>query len=182
MAGIASTGLVAPDFIRASALGLAGTVAPSNRIVMAAIGSGGKGKENTAEFLKRDNVQLVAICDVDGGHAAEDKRQVDTHYGNDDCRVYADFRELLSKEKLDAVHVSTPDHWHALTSIAAMQAGCDVYCEKPLANSVAEAQAVRDAAKRGNRVLQTGSHERSNPKVRFAVELARSGRFGKLSP
>jgi predicted dehydrogenase len=81
---------------------------------------------------------------------------------------------------LDAVHVSTPDHWHALASIAAMEAGCDVYCEKPLANTVAESVAIRDAAKRLGRIVQTGSHERSNERVRFAAELARSGRLGKI--
>ncbi len=179
--GLASSRLLVPDFVRASALGLGGAVPPGDRVVMAAIGCGGKGKDNTAEFLKRNDVQLIAVCDVDRRHAAEDKRQVDAHYGNSDCRTYSDFRELLNHEQLDAVHVSTPDHWHALTSIAAMKAGCDVYCEKPLANSIGEARAIRDAAQGRNRVLQTGSHERSNPQVRFAAELARRGSLGKLS-
>ncbi len=179
--GAATAALAVPDFVRASALGLGEHVAPSDRIVMASIGSGGKGRHNTGEFLKFPDVQFVAVCDVDTGHAAEDKKQVDEHYQNSDCRVYGDLRELLQREKLNAVHVSTPDHWHALGSIAALQAGCDVYCEKPLANSVGESIAIRDAAQRLNRIVQTGSHERSNEKVRFAAEIARSGRLGKIT-
>ena len=179
--GATAAAVAIPDFVRASALGLSGHVPPSDRIVMASIGSGGKGRHNTGEFLKFPDVQFVAVCDVDTQHAAEDKKQVDMHYQNSDCRVYGDLRELLQKEKLNAVHVSTPDHWHALASIAAMQAGCDVYCEKPLANTVAESIAIRDAARKLQRIVQTGSHERSNEKVRFAAELARSGRLGKIA-
>ena len=173
-------GLTAPYFVQASSLGLGGATPPSDRIVMASIGSGGKGRHNTGEFLKIANVQFVAVCDVDQDHAGQDKQQIDTHYKHNDCRRYGDFRELLTTEKLDAVHVSTPDHWHALASIAAIRAGCDVYCEKPLANSVGEAMAIRDVAKHHQRIVQTGSHERSNSKIRFAAELARSGRLGEI--
>ncbi|MBX3418533.1 MAG: Gfo/Idh/MocA family oxidoreductase [Pirellulaceae bacterium] len=180
LAGAAGAGLAAPYFVRAETLGLGGGVAPSERIVMASIGSGGKGRHNTGEFLKIPGVQFVAVCDVDRRHSAEDKKQVDTHYGNEDCRVYEDFRDLLGQEKLDALHVSTPDHWHALATVAAIRSGCDVYCEKPLANSVGESIAIRDAAREHSRIVQTGSQERANDRVRFAAELARSGRLGKI--
>lgn len=179
--GMVGASLAVPYFVRASALGLCGGVPASDRIVMGSIGSGGKGRHNTGEFLKIPDVHWVAVCDVDRRHAAEDKKQVDGHYGNSDCRVYEDFRDMLAQEKLDAVHVSTPDHWHALASVLAMRAGCDVYCEKPLANSVGEALAIRDTAKAHQRIVQTGSQERANPKVRFAAELARSGRLGQIS-
>ena len=96
------------------------------------------------------------------------------------CEVYTDFRELLARQDIDAVVVCTPDHWHALVSVAAAQAGKDIYCEKPLANTVAEGRAICEAVKRYGRVLQTGSHERSNASVRFACELVRNGRIGKL--
>jgi predicted dehydrogenase len=181
VAGVAGASLAVPYFVRAETLGLQGSTPPSDRIVIGSIGSGGKGRHNTGELLKLPEVQFVSVCDVEQKHAAEDKKQVDTFYKNEDCRVYADLRELLAKEKLDAVHVSTPDHWHALASIAAINAGCDVYCEKPLANSVHEAMAIRDAAKAKNRIVQTGSHERSNDKVRRAAEIVRSGRLGKVS-
>ncbi len=180
---VAQTGAVAavaPYFVSPSALGLDGRPPASDRIVMAAIGSGGKGRHNTGEFLKIPDVQFVAVCDVDSQHVDEDKRQVDALYKNSDCKSYKDFREVVARDDIDAVHVSTPDHWHAIASVAAINSGKDVYCEKPLANSVAEAIAIRDAAQRKQRVVQTGSHERSNEKARFACELVRNGRIGKL--
>ncbi len=181
MSGSATVAAAAPYFVRASALGLGGSTPPSDRIVMGAIGTGGQGKHDTGEFLKLDDVQFVAVCDVDSNHAAEGKKQVDERYSNQDCRTYGDFRDFLSKEQLDAVLVATPDHWHALAAIAALKAARDIYCEKPLANSVREAMAVRDAAHAHQRILQTGSQERSNPSVRFAAELVRSGALGKIS-
>jgi predicted dehydrogenase len=152
----------------------------SDRIAMGAIGCGGKGRHNTGEFLQHPDVQFVAVCDVDTRHSQEDKRQVDAKYQNADCKAYRDFRDLVAREDIDAVHVSTPDHWHALASIAALENGKDVYCEKPLANSVAEAIALRDVARRWQRVVQTGSQERSNERARFACELVRNQRIGKL--
>lgn len=169
-----------PYFVSPQALGYSGRASASDRIVMGAIGCGGKGRHNTGEFLKIPNVQFVAVCDVDEHHAQEDKRQIDTALGNADCQLYRDFRELVAREDIDAVHVSTPDHWHALTSIAALNSGKDVYCEKPLANSVAEAIALRNAARRMQRVVQTGSQERSNSQARFACELVQNHRIGKL--
>jgi predicted dehydrogenase len=180
---VARTGAAAvavPYFVAPSALGLDGRKPPSDRIVVAAIGCGGKGRHNTGEFLKQPDVQFVACCDVDSSHAEEDKRQIDAYYSNTDAKLFKDFRELVARDDIDAVHVSTPDHWHALASIAAIHSGKDVYCEKPLANSVAEAIAIRNAAQRKQRVVQTGSHERSNNKARFACELVRNGRIGKL--
>lgn len=181
LAGLTAAPAIAlPWFVPASSLGLGGTVPPSDRITMAAIGCGGKGRHNTGEFLKIPGVQFLAVCDVDRGHATADQQQVQAHYGNTDCRAFGDFREMLADVRPDAVHVSTPDHWHALASVAAMHAGCDVYCEKPLANSVAEAIAIRNASRSLDRIVQTGSHERSNPKIRQAVALAREGRLGKI--
>lgn len=172
-------GIAVPYFIPATSLGY-GRVAPSERITMAAIGCGGKGRHNTGELMKFDSVQWLAVCDVDSQHAEQDKRQVDERYGNQDCRLYSDFREVVARDDIDAVHVSTPDHWHALTTIAALRSGKDVYCEKPLANSVAESIAIRNASRETGRIVQTGSHERSNPKARIACELARTGRLGKI--
>ena len=97
-----------------------------------------------------------------------------------DCVAYTDFRELLAEPGIDAVWVVTPDHWHALISIAAAKAGKDIYCQKPLANSIGEGRAMVDAAKEHDRVLQCGSQERSTPTVRQACELVRNGKLGEI--
>src|SRR5690606_21055336 len=100
--------------------------------------------------------------------------------GNKDCQTFGDFRELLGVADIDAVAVVTPDHWHALASIAALKAKKDVYCEKPLANTIGEGRAICQAVEETGGILQCGSHERSNPKVREACEFVRSGRLGKI--
>lgn len=172
---------MAPYFVPRSVLAGGKKAAPSDRIVMGAIGTGGKGRHNVGEFLKMDNIQFVGVCDVDENHLKMCQTQVNEANGNQDCFVTSDYRELAAHEGLDAMVVSTPDHWHALASIESLKNGLDVYCEKPLANSVAESKAIRDATKKYDRVLQTGSHERSNPNCRLACEIVRSGRIGKLN-
>ena len=170
----------APYFVPSTAMGFGNSVAPSERIVMGAIGCGGKGRNNTKRFLADDRVQLVAACDVDQNHLKMSVDEVNQHYGNQDCAAISDFRELIGQNEIDAVHVSTPDHWHAVASVNALHRGKDVYCEKPLANSFGESKAIRDAVLQTGRVLQCGSHERSNSRCRFAAELVRNGRLGKL--
>jgi len=176
----AAAGIAAPYFVRPSALGLAGAVAASERIVMGCIGTGGMGKGDMNAFMGFPDVQVIAVCDVDTAHRNEAKGLVDKKYGNQDCAAFKDFRELLAKKEIDAVTVTTPDHWHALASVAAAKAGKDIYCEKPLANSVAEGRAIVKAVGENNRILQTGSHERSGGNARYACELVRNGRIGKL--
>ncbi|MBN1343289.1 MAG: Gfo/Idh/MocA family oxidoreductase [Phycisphaerae bacterium] len=169
-----------PYIVPASALGKAGTVAPSNRIVMGAIGTGGKGTNNMQTFLNFPEVQVVAVCDVDAKNRNKAKGIVDAKYGNKDCKGYKDFRELCARDDINAVSIGTPDHWHAITTIEAANKGKDIYCEKPLANSVAEGRAMVEAVKKNNRILQCGSHERSTTNVRFACELVRNGRLGEV--
>jgi len=194
----ASVGVLGfPYFVPASALGKAGNVAPSNRITMGVIGAGGMGMGNMKLFMKAPEVQIVAVCDVDAGSnryrggwrgGRKPARQlVEKYYAEKagsgtytGCGAYNDFRELLQRKDIDAVAVCTPDHWHALATIHAAKAGKDVYCEKPLANTVAEGRAMVEAIKQNKRVLQTGSQERSYPSNRFASELVRSGRLGKV--
>jgi predicted dehydrogenase len=105
---------------------------------------------------------------------------VNQHYENQDCKTYADFQELLARPDIDAVTVCTPDHWHGLITVAAARAGKDIYCEKPLTNSIPEGRAVADAVRDYGRVLQTGSHERSGSNARYACELVRNGYIGHL--
>lgn len=180
------------SFLKASSLaGLAAaigfpTIIPSrafganDKIVMAAIGTGGQGTHIMRGFLAPDTTQFVAVCDVDSNRRQAAADIVNQRYGNKDCRQYNDFRELLARRDIDAVTVTTPDHWHAIISIAAAKAGKHIYCEKPLANSIAESKAVRDAVRKYNVVLQTGSHERSRSNARYAAELVRNGYIGKL--
>jgi len=172
--------VAAPYFVPASALGFGGFVAPSERITLGAIGCGGKGRNNTNRFLRDKRVQVVAACDVDQNHLKLCVDSVNKKYTNEDCRAFGDFRELLDLPDVDAVHVSTPDHWHAVASVRAMYKRKDVYCEKPLANSIGESRAIRDAQVRTGQILQCGSHERSNSNCRFAAELVRNGRLGKI--
>jgi predicted dehydrogenase len=147
---------------------------------MGCIGTGGQGTGNMRNFMNNPDVQVVAVCDVDKSHMDAAVAEVNKHYGTESCAAYRDFRELLARDDIDAVSVGTPDHWHALVSIAAARAHKDIYCEKPLTNSVAEGRAVVDAVRENGRVLQTGSHERSTESIRYACELVRNGRIGVL--
>ncbi len=170
----------APMVLPASALGRDGAVAPSNRIVMGCIGTGGQGTFNLKAFLGDPDTRVAAVCDVDAKHRDQARDLVNEKYGGRDCRTYSDFRELLARPEIDAVTVCTPDHWHGLIAIAAAKAGKDIYCEKPLTNSIAEGRALVSAVRRYGRILQTGTHERSRPNARYACELVRNGRIGRL--
>jgi predicted dehydrogenase len=148
---------------------------PNDQIVMAAIGVGGQGTGIMKAAKGKAGVKFVAVCDIDASHAKEAAKEV-----GKDCHEYKDFRELLSREDLNAVTIGTVDHWHALTSIAAMKAGCDVYCEKPLSLTIEEGKAMVKAARKYDRVFQTGSQQRSDARYRLACELVRNGRIGKV--
>lgn len=176
----ATAAVAAPYFVPARVLGAQGATPPSDKIVMGIIGTGGMGRANLGAFMDDPEVQMIAACDVDGGHLQAAADMINGKYGNKDCQKFDDFRELLGVDDVDAVVVATPDHWHALTSIAALKAKKDVYCEKPLANSIGEGRAMCKAVEETGGVLQCGSHERSNPKVREACEFVRSGRLGKI--
>ena len=187
--------IAAPMLIPGSALGKNGATAPSDRIVFGCIGLGGQGRHNMRAFINQPDTQIVALCDVDNSKPAKNQNQslrlglkeAINAFKNKgekatkkDFSTHTDFRELLQRQDIDAVTVSTPDHWHGIISEAALKAGKDVYCEKPLVNSVAEGRTVVDAVARYGRVLQTGSHERSNNSVRYAWELVNNGRIGTL--
>jgi predicted dehydrogenase len=169
-----------PSIIRASALGLNGAVPPSDRIVMAGIGFGMQGPSNMQAFLEKDEVQWVAVCDLDDKHLAEAQATVNRKYGNTSCATYKDFRKLFARGDLDAVSIAVPDHWHAILAISAARAGLDIYGEKPLTHSLREGRALCDAVKRYGRVWQTGSWQRSVDNFYRACELVRNGRIGKI--
>ena len=169
-----------PTIVRASALGKAGRPAASDRVVMAGIGFGMQGPSNMQNFLEKDEVQWVAVCDIDKGHLQEARDIVNGKYGNTDCAVYHDFRELFARRDLDAVSIAVPDHWHAILAISAARAGLDIYGEKPLSHSLLEGRAICEAVKRYGRVWQTGSWQRSVENFHRAAELVRNGRIGKI--
>ncbi|MHC4509926.1 MAG: Gfo/Idh/MocA family protein [Planctomycetota bacterium] len=184
-----STAAVAlPCGISASALGAGGRAAPSERIVMGAIGVGGQGTRHVGGgiwvqgggFLSKPQVQFVAVCDVNARNRENARNIVNKHYGNSGCAEYNDFRQLVAREDIDAVLVATPDHWHVLTSIAAVKAGMDVYCEKPLSLTIRQARELADAVKRYGRIFQTGTQQRSWREFRFACELVRNGYIGEV--
>jgi predicted dehydrogenase len=162
------------------AVGRRGAAAANERLTVGVIGTGGRGRGLANAFMNMKDVQVVAVCDVDKGHREQGLETVNKKYGNKDCKVYHDFRELLGRKDIDAVIVATPDHWHALASVHAVRAGKDVYCEKPLTNSIGEGRALCDAVAQHKRILQTGSQERSGDNARFACELVRNGKIGRL--
>ncbi len=169
-----------PTIVPATALGLQGTIAPSNRVTLATIGVGWMGGGHVDNFLKVPEAQYVALADLDDSHAAENKAKIDKKYGNSDCLVYRAFEEVLSRRDIDAVSIAVPDHWHGIVAYCAARAGKDIYCEKPLAHNFTEGHAMVRESEAKKVVWQTGSWQRSTANFRQAAELVRNGRIGKI--
>ena len=157
-----------------------GRCAPSGRITMGFIGVGGMGSGNLNSFLNHGDAQVVAVCDIDKGRCQGAANTVNKRYGNQDCAMYGDFRELIARTDLDAVALALPDHWHTIPAVMAAEAGLDIYGEKPLARSIGEGRQIVNAMKRHGRVWQTGSWQRSQENFRRGAELVRNGRIGKI--
>ncbi len=172
--------LAAPWFVPAAALGRDGKPAPSERITLGVIGIGPRCTYDLQAMLKHADVQCLAVCDVQASRRTAGKKLVDEHYKNKNCAVYRDFRELLDRKDIDAVLIATGDRWHAPASILAAKAGKDVYSEKPCGITIAACQELADAMHREKRVFQAGTQRRSVPNFQKAVELAHSGKLGKL--
>ena len=177
---LAASAVAVPYFVPSSALGKAGSTAPSKRLTMGGIGIGNQGMHNLRNFLTCDDLRILAVCDVDTKHRIRAKNTVDSAYGNKDCSAYNDFHEILIRDDLDTVLIATPDHWHAILAIEAAKAGKEIYCEKPISLTIAEGRAVADTIKRYGTVYQSGTQRRSNACFRFAVDIARSGMLGRL--
>jgi len=169
-----------PYIVPSSVLGRNGQVAPSDQVVLGSIGVGSMGRGDVKSLMRAEGVQVIAICDTVEQRRQEAKGIVDDNYKSNDCKMYADFREVLARDDIDAVSITTQDHWHALVAVAAAQAGKDMYCQKPLGMTVRECQVIRDTVRRYGRVFQTGTQQRSSRSFRFACELARNGYLGKL--
>jgi predicted dehydrogenase len=177
----AVAGIVAfPYVVRSAALGKDGAVAPSERITMGCIGVGWQGGSNMEKFLGERDCRIVAVCDIDTKALQHAVDMVNETYGDKDCAAYSDYRELLVRKDIDAVSLGLPDHWHAIPAIEAARSGKDIFGEKPLSHDFREGRAMCDAVKRYNRIWQTGSWQRSEANFRFACELVRNGRIGKV--
>ena len=177
------TGAVAP-FILPSRIWSAETK-PNDLINVGFIGVGTQGRGLMGGFLRSKDTRVIAVCDVDTTRREHARKMVDEEYtkqnaGAKECAAYNDFRELIARKDIDAVVIATPDHWHALTTIAAAKAGKDIYCEKPLCQSIHEARAMVNAVRKNKRVFQTGSMQRSSKEFRVACELVRNGVIGKI--
>src|SRR6266446_2821515 len=172
--------LAAPQVVRAATLGKDGGVAPSERIVLGGIGIGNRGTYDLGCFLEEPDVQFVAICDVKEARRQAIKKKADDKYGNHDCAMYRDLRELLARKDIDAVLIATGPNWHATAAILAANAGKDVYCEKPCTKNIAQSLALAETFRRTGQVFQAGTQRRSLPNFAFAVDLARRGKLGKL--
>jgi len=166
--------------IPSSALGKAGNITPSSRITMGCIGVGWQGGSNMNSFLREKDCQIVAVCDVDKNHLNSAVNRVNGRYRNKGCAAYHDFRELLARDDIDAVSIGLPDHWHAIPAVAAARSGKDIFGEKPLSHNLREGRTICDAVKRYSRVWQTGSWQRSLRDFRYACELVRNGRIGRV--
>ncbi len=179
--------LAAPIFIPASALGKDGRPSPSERITMACIGLGGEGLgKNTRAFLGQGDSQVLAICDIDPMRLNDGKKIVTDHYASrapggvySGCMATQDFREILARADIDAVMISTPDHWHVPMSMMAIKAGKDVICEKPTL-TIAQGRIEADTVRRYGAVFQTSTEDRAMQCHHRMAELVRNGRIGKL--
>ena len=179
--------LAAPMIVPASVLG---NRSPSNTLTMAVIGTGNNGTGWMKNFFKDPRIRIVAVCDVNRETAgywdgtvrgwAPAQRLVNENYGDNSCRAYQDFREVLERGDIDAIYNGTPDHWHAIINIAAARAGKDIYGQKPLSLTIEEGRAMSDVVNSRKIVWQTGSQQRSDWNFRRVCELVRNGRIGKL--
>jgi len=173
-----------PAIVPASVFGAA---APSNRINVGAIGTGRISRgHDLPGVLKHNGARVIAVCDLDSKRVDDAKILVNGYYSKksgkpyDGVTGYGDYRELLANKDVDAVVISTPDHWHAIIAIQAVEAEKDVYLQKPASLTISEGRSLSHAVHRSGRIFQIGSQQRSSPQFRYAAELVRNGRIGRL--
>jgi predicted dehydrogenase len=178
--GIVAGVLTFPYVVASSAIGKAGSVAASKRITLGFIGVGSHGiGMNLMTFLGNNDAQAIAVCDVDVNNLNKARDIVNRKYGNQDCATYKDWREVIARDDIDAIMVSTPDHWHVPISLAALRAGKDVECEKPTL-TVREGRTLVETVERYGRVFQWSTEDRSVYEYHRMCELVRNGRIGQV--
>ncbi|MHC4198513.1 MAG: Gfo/Idh/MocA family protein [Planctomycetota bacterium] len=178
--GRAAAAAGAAAILPARVLAGPGRNSPSKQITLGFIGVGTQGMGNLKTFMSQADAKALAVCDVDAGRLGRARNAVNGKYRNQDCGAYNDFREITDRDDIDAVAISTPDHWHVLPAVAAAKAGKDVFCEKPLTLTVEEGRILSDTMQRYGRIFQTASENRSKVNFHRACELVRNGRIGKL--
>jgi predicted dehydrogenase len=164
-----------------------GATSPANRINVGAIGVGRISRGHDIPNIRKfDTARIMAVCDLDANRVEDGKKLVNDFYATKTGKPYngvtgyADYRELLANKDIDAVVISTPDHWHALIAIAAVEHGKDVYLQKPASLTIAEGRALSNAVHKSGQIFQIGSQQRSTIQFRYAAELVRNGRIGQL--
>jgi predicted dehydrogenase len=172
--------LAAPCIVPGSALGLNGASPPSDRITMAAIGQGPRGRYVLGHFLEQPDVRVLAVADCFADRRLAAKDLVDHQYGDQSCAAYRHHERVLERGDIDAVLIATGDRWHAVLSGLAVRAGKDVYCEKPFCLTVGEGRALVDTVRRYAAVWQCGTQRKSIPAYRFVADVVREGRIGRL--
>jgi predicted dehydrogenase len=183
----AAAAVAAPTIVPASVFGKPGRPAPGDRIGIALIGCGGQGNSDMGRFLDLPAAQVVAVCDVDAGNAEKTKKRVEDHYAKKNDSTYKgcfstkDFREICSHGGVDAVIVATPDHWHYLAALEAVRNKKDVYGEKPITHTYAEAKHLVAEVKKNQVIWQTGSQQRSEFTFHRGAEIVRNGLIGKVT-
>jgi predicted dehydrogenase len=177
-----ATGALVSGAVATTAASADQVAGANDRIRIALIGCGGQGRADLRDFVKVKNVQCVALCDVDDAQVATAQKEIldAESVGQKPELTTRDFRRVLDRKDIDAVIVATPDHWHAIPTILACQAGKDVYCEKPLSVSIGEGRAMVTAARKNNRVVQMGTQQRSATHYTDAVEYVKSGKLGRV--
>ncbi len=175
IAGMATA--IAPTILPSK---LFGSTAPSKQVTLGFIGTGGHGTQvNLGNFLTHPSSRVLAVCDVKLPHARRAKEIVDKHHSNDDCKVYQDFRDVLARDDLDAVVISTPDHWHVPLSLMALRSGKHVFSEKPSLTITEGKELVEEVEKQG-KVFQWGIEDRALEKYWMLAGLARTGAIGEV--
>ncbi|WP_334319118.1 Gfo/Idh/MocA family oxidoreductase [Termitidicoccus mucosus] len=184
---VSSAAATFPSIVRAQALGLGDTTAPSVRLNIGCIGTGIQGRANLTNALANSSVRVVAVCDVDKKHREQAHRMVEETYAREKrsgtykgCAEYDDMRELLARPDIDAVLIATPEHWHALNVIYAARAGKHIYCEKPAGASIPETRAMLNAVQFAGVVCQIGSQQRSSTDFLRVIDLTRGGYLGAI--
>jgi predicted dehydrogenase len=168
-----------PLVLTTEILGREGYVPPSEKIVMGHIGYGNRGHDNVGSFISHNEVRYVAVSDCWQSHLDRGRSRINGHYRNNDCKGYAKYEELLADEKIDAISIATPDHWHTKIAVEACKAGKDVFSEKPLTLTPLESRQIVAAARKYNRVCSSGS-QRVMEDYGYMAPIVASGALGEI--
>ncbi|HEY3857584.1 MAG TPA: Gfo/Idh/MocA family oxidoreductase [Verrucomicrobiae bacterium] len=179
--GATGAALAVPTFIPASALGRDGRPPPSGRIVVGIVGWGMIAPQNTHGLMDLNDCQVIASCNIDTKHQKKAVDAINEHYKNKDCKMFHDYRKMISRKDIDAVMIAVPDHWHEIIAVYAARHKKDIYGEKPLAKTIAEQQCIVKAVKENGCIWQTGSWQRSTGSFHKAAEIVRNGLIGKVT-